>query len=271
MLVVGGGVAGFAAALAAARHGADTLLIERDGSLGGMATLALVSPMYGFWSGDNQVVRGIAQEVVEALERYPGGSLGHQLLGQCETCCQDEAKCPTYGVKRVAIVDTEVMKIVLPELLAAAGVRMLLYTQVVAPIVEGSLVRGVIAESKSGRFAVTAHTVIDCSGDGDVAAAAGAPFELGHATDGTAKPPSLFFRIGDTDAGEAPSLCRWRPGRRPAAAAALAGSGRVHRQFAVGHCRFRCHQHRQPDRSAPGHPAPDHPSRRVPAPARARL
>src|SRR5512136_869524 len=90
VLVVGGGPSGFAAALAAARHGADTLLVERNGSLGGLATLALVSPMYGFWSGDTQVVRGIAQEVVDELALRPGATLGHQLLGQCETCCHDE-------------------------------------------------------------------------------------------------------------------------------------------------------------------------------------
>lgn len=198
VLVVGGGVAGFAAAVAAARQGADTLLVERSGSVGGMATLAQVSPMYGFWSGDNQVVRGIAQEVVDNLGRYAGGTLGHQLLGQCATCCQDEDKCPTYGVKRVAIVNTDILKIVLPEMLTQAGVRLLLHTLVVAPIVEGSLVRGIIAETKGGRFAITAHTVIDCSGDGDVAAAAGAPFELGERATGRAKPPSMFFRIGDT-------------------------------------------------------------------------
>lgn len=203
VLVVGGGPAGFAAALASARNGADTVLLERYGTLGGMATLGMVSPMYGFWSGDTQVVRGIAQEVLDTLASYPNGTLGHQVIGKCPARCMGVDKCPTFGVKRVALVDTEILKLILPEMLEDAGARIILYTHAIAAIVEDNGIRVVIAQSGTSRFGILADIVIDSTGDGNIAASSGAPFEVGSSDDPMiVKPPSLIFTIGNVSLQE---------------------------------------------------------------------
>ncbi|MFA5859303.1 MAG: FAD-dependent oxidoreductase [Elusimicrobiota bacterium] len=197
VLVIGGGVTGVTAAVAAARNGADTLLVERYGTLGGLATMGMVSPMYGFWSGDTQVVKGIAEEVINELRKYHGGTLGYQLLvDNCpgENKCTDDYKCPASGVKRVAVVDTEILKLVLPKMLEEAGVRVMLYTQVVNTSVKTRRVVSVAIESY-GRAIITPRVVIDATGDGLIAGKL-SPEKTGIIKQ-IQKPPTLMFRIGN--------------------------------------------------------------------------
>jgi len=168
VLVIGAGPAGVGAALAAARGGARTLLVERHGMLGGIWTAGLLNPFYDFkrkgW---------LVAEIIQRLE----------------------AAGAWADWKGSASFDTEVMKLTLETLMAEAGVEFWYYSFAVDTIVEDGRVRGAIIESKSGREAVVAKVVVDTSGDGDVAAHAGAPFQLGRLEDGMCQPMTLMFEV----------------------------------------------------------------------------
>lgn len=171
VVVVGGGVAGVAAAIAAARTGADTLLIERFGALGGNLTIGLLEASMSFHDRHGrQIIAGIADEVIERL-KAAGGSIGHvdDDVGYAGT---------------VTPYDPEVLKMVALEMTEEAGVRLLLHTWVVRAVCEGTTLRRVMIENKSGRQAIEGKVFVDCSGDADVAALAGAAFVQGRSGDG---------------------------------------------------------------------------------------
>ncbi len=172
VLVVGGGPAGLGSALAAARQGAATLLVERNGFLGGVATTALMT----IFLHHRERLSGISREIVDALVERKGGVAG-----------------------KVINFDPEVFKEVALELLEAAKVKLLLYSWAVAPILEDRVVRGAIVENKSGRQALLAKTTIDCTGDADLAFQAGVPTVKGRESDGKMRPISLIFRMGNID------------------------------------------------------------------------
>lgn len=157
VLVCGGGPAGIAAALMAARGGADTLLVERYGRLGGMAVHAMVGPIMG------RVNSPVANEIVNWI----GG--------------------PN--------VNYETVDLAYAELLEKAGVRVLLHSWITDALMDGSAVRGVVLIGKQGRMEVSAGVTVDATGDGDVAYLAGAPFEMGR-SDGLLQPMSIMFRAG---------------------------------------------------------------------------
>ncbi|GHT68123.1 pyridine nucleotide-disulfide oxidoreductase [Spirochaetia bacterium] len=177
VLVAGGGTAGIVAALAAARNGAKTILIDRYGFLGG-SMLNGAGPLHSFFNVYKafpgvkkvQVVRGIPQEIVDRLVAA-GGSPGHL----------EQDKGGSYD-SVITLIDWEIFKGVIFDMMEEAGVRVLLHVMAVETVREGSKVKGVIIEGKSGREAILAHTVIDTTGDGDVAAKAGAKFIKQHAT-----------------------------------------------------------------------------------------
>ncbi|MFN2228969.1 MAG: FAD-dependent oxidoreductase [Anaerolineae bacterium] len=169
--VAGGGTAGVVAALAAARHGARTVLIESKGYTGGTVVeggTALHS-FYNLWKAfpqaeKRQVVRGIPQEIVDRLE-LAGGTTGHV---EMSVGYDYDSVCTA--------IDTEIYKLVTLEMLEEAGVTLFLNTLVVGAIAEAGRIRGVLIESRSGREAVYAHTFVDCTGYGDLAAHAGAGY-----------------------------------------------------------------------------------------------
>jgi len=149
VLVAGGGPAGIAAALAAARAGARTLLVERYGYLGGMVTGAYVIWILGVGDGIAPKVRGVTQDIRERM-----GKLGAmRALNDC-------------GDYRV---DAEMFKWQAVEMLQEAGVRIRLHTLACAPLLEDGKVAGVLAESKSGREAFRAAVTIDTTADADLA------------------------------------------------------------------------------------------------------
>jgi hypothetical protein len=191
VIVVGGGPAGLAAAIAAARAGARTTLIEQFGYLGGTATASLMACINGFRNqvqpDDTQVVRGIAEEIVLALKQING-------LGKSPYAQKAYPTLPGQLEYSYAI-DTEKFKYLTLKLCNDAGVDILFHTWFSQTIVEDSLVRGVVVENKSGRQALLAKVVVDASGDGDVAARAGAPFWQVHKDEAPRLNDAIMYRI----------------------------------------------------------------------------
>src|ERR1019366_5674694 len=172
VLVVGGGVAGFAAAVASARNGAATLLIERFGFLGGIATGGGMNMAYGPFDTTSGIAREIYAKLIEA-----GSAV-------------DDVVVP---------FDSEAFKHQALQMARQAGVHFLFHTHVVDALVRRGEIKGVVVENKSGRSAVLSQVVIDTTGDGDVAAKAGAAFTTGREKDGKMRPISVLFRIGNID------------------------------------------------------------------------
>jgi hypothetical protein len=175
VLVVGGGVSGIPAAIAAARTGADTLVVEREGWLGGYFDSGWGAAVPGLAFQDTsgeQVIKGIAWEIVERLSEQGGALLPVERRFLRNTWPIDG---PYSSWK--AIVDQELGKALAFEMTEEAGVRLLLHTWATDVIVEGDTVKGIVVENKSGRQAIMAKAIVDCTGDGDIAARAGAPFE----------------------------------------------------------------------------------------------
>ena len=177
VLVIGGGSTGVIAALAAARLGARTLVLERYGFLGGLVTggpTGLHTFFNCYHDADGtpnvsaqrkvQLIRGIPQELVERLVAARG--------------CLDhvELERSRRFISVLTPVDPEIFKWLAMEMVQEAGAQVLLYTNVVDVIQQENTVRGVVIESKSGREAILAKVVVDTSGDADVAARAGAPY-----------------------------------------------------------------------------------------------
>ena len=187
VLVIGSGPGGISAAIAAAREGADTLLVERYGHLGGMATGGLVL-MYTFW------LPGQCMEWRERLEKLDG----IRFLSSKQGLMLGGGAVPGPG-PGVSMADPELLKCILNDMAAEAGVKLLLHSWGTQAIVEDNTVKGVIFESKSGRQAIMGKVVIDATGDGDIFAAAGAEF------DGYVNPKmrtcqvAVVFRIANID------------------------------------------------------------------------
>jgi 2-polyprenyl-6-methoxyphenol hydroxylase-like FAD-dependent oxidoreductase len=202
VLVVGGGAAGCAAAVAAARSGADTMLVERYGALGGLATGGLIALLLTLDDGaGTQVIGGIGQEVVDRLQRR--GAAYHPPrtewgAGDPQLVERDRRWGLVWGsgphrVRYSVAYDPEELRFVLGEMIEESGVRLLCHVWACEPLLDGTRVRGVALQGKSGRVAILADVVIDTTGDGDVFAAAGAAYELERVL------PWLWFRMGGVE------------------------------------------------------------------------
>lgn len=176
VLVAGGGPAGFAAAVSAARAGARTLLIEQQGDIGGVATTGLMS----HWTGNTE--GGFYEELLERS--------------------RDDGKKGTKEFSR-QIINPEKLKTVMLEMLEEAGAELMLYTTASDVIMQGSELKGVIVESKSGREVILADVTVDATGDGDIAYKAGVPYQKGRETDGKMQPMTLMFKVGGVDTEKA--------------------------------------------------------------------
>jgi hypothetical protein len=162
VLVAGGGLSGVIAALAAARHGASVILVERFSCLGGVAALGL--PIQGFCCDTGeQIIKGIPEEWRQRLTRN-GGAVDHF------------TKCKMHNP--FLVVSPEGVKYTCQEMLIEAGVQILLDALVVDVVGTCDRIEAVIIESKSGRQAIVAKQFIDCTGDADLVASIGAPFSM---------------------------------------------------------------------------------------------
>jgi len=190
VLVIGSGSAGATAAITAAREGVSVALVERYGFMGGISTQVL-DTFYGFYTPGQEpkkVVGGIPDLVVEELTRRNMAVL----------------RPNTYGAGQGITYDPHTLKVIWETLACEAGVRLLYHTFVVDTVVEDGRVRGVIAVNKGGFVRLMANVVIDASGDADVAAAAGVPFE--SAKDGPVQSLTTTFRLLNVDMEQAKAV-----------------------------------------------------------------
>jgi len=208
VLVVGGGTAGVCASVAAARAGADVTLVERYGSLGGLATGGLIVLLLTLDDGQGrQVIAGLCEEVTERM-RAAGGAFHPP---KAEWGADDPERVADYfrwglvwggsgahhRVRYSVAYDPEVMRSVLNEIVVDAGVDLWFHMWGADAIVEGDRVRGVTFQSKAGRQAIVADVVIDATGDADLLASAGCALES------VTVHPWLWFRVGGVNDLEA--------------------------------------------------------------------
>lgn len=187
VIVVGGGPAGIMAATASARLGASTLLIEKNGFLGGSATAAVLGPISPFQFGDEQVIDGIPQEFVDRMVEDKG-STGHMKA------------MDSYGSgDYLCFYDREKYKYVAAEMLMEAGAEILYHSQLLSVQKEFDRVVGVSVVNKSGVQSIRASVVVDATGDGDVAVLAGENYSVGDPKTGKKQPSSAMFEMSNVD------------------------------------------------------------------------
>jgi FAD dependent oxidoreductase len=178
VVVAGGGTAGAAAAIGAARAGARTLVVDRYGTLGG--AMALGMNMLGAADGEGYwALGGVGRELVERL-REMGGATAPSLD-------------PQFG--SVLAQDPELLKLCLLDMAVKSGVELLLHTSVMDVVHDRRGLAGLRIFTKRGEEIVPAEILVDCTGDADVAAAAGARFTVGRPSDHAAQPASRIFRV----------------------------------------------------------------------------
>lgn len=185
VLVAGGGVSGTMAAIAAGRQGARVLLLEQQGYLGGTLTSCGVGPMMTFHAGEKQVIKGIMQELVEELVKR-GFSTGH-------------VKDTTQYISYLVPFEAEGLKLVLDEMTEKAGCDVLFHTFLGAVRREDDKIAGVTICNKDGLREISAKVYIDATGDGDLAAWAGAPMTKGRPGDGAAQPMTMKMKYCHVD------------------------------------------------------------------------
>ena len=177
VIVAGGGLAGSVAAITAARNGGQVVVVDRFGYLGGNIGPGMFSGgtnaiAHGFPNAMPDGLKGIAGEVVHRCEAYCDGLLGFDYFR-----------------------DSQAVAYVLNRMMEENGVKVLLNTFVVDPIMNGKRITGLVVENKSGSQAIKSKTVIDATGDADVASRAGAPMDLGEGY----SHPGMYFAVGDVD------------------------------------------------------------------------
>ncbi len=175
VLVCGAGPSGLIAAISAARNGNKTLLLERYGFMGGMATQSFVGAIHGFNAGRKRIIHGLPLEFIDRMVSL-GGAINDPEITDIPH-------------------DPEIFKYVADCMVKESNIDIRLHSLCVEPVIEDNIVKGVITESKSGREAILAKIVIDATGDADIAAGAGVPYYKGR-DDGKMQNMTNEFRMG---------------------------------------------------------------------------
>ena len=196
VLVIGGGPAGIAASICAARHGAKTVLCEAHGYLGGMSTAGMVGPFMTCYDPkmEYQVIIGFFEEFVCRLEEE-GGAIHPSRI----EAGSSYAAWRIRGHAHVTPFSSESIKSVAETMCLEAGVDLLYNAVFQYAVMDGERIEAAIFATKQGLMAVKAKTFVDCTGDADVAFRAGAPYEVGANNNGCPQPASMFFIIDGVD------------------------------------------------------------------------
>ncbi len=195
VLVLGGGPAGLCAAIASARAGAKTMLVEKASFCGGMATAGLVAPFMTCYDsgGKTMLIKGLFEEIINRLcER--GGAIHPSKVPTASSF----TSYITAGHIHVTPFKAEELKLLADRMLSEAGVKVLYHTSFVDSVVDGDKIDKVIVAKKQGLSAIKAKVIIDCTGDADCAFASGVPCTMGNGK-GRIQPATMFFRIGNVD------------------------------------------------------------------------
>lgn len=179
IVVAGGGTAGSAAAIAAARSGMEVLIVEQFGSLGGTSTNGLVTPLMHTHIEGNPMCSSISDEINDRMIK-----MGYCAIG--------------YNGNK-GYFDPLILKFVLEEMASEAGVKILYYSYISDIIMEKNTIKGIIIDNKAGRSIVKASRVIDCTGDADIAYMAGVPVEKGNPDTGKNQPMSVRYMMSGID------------------------------------------------------------------------
>jgi ribulose 1,5-bisphosphate synthetase/thiazole synthase len=186
VVVCGGGTSGIPAAISAARNGMKVALIEKNPGLGGSNTNAMVSPLMTFHAGEKQVIKGIAQEIVDRLlER--NATLGHvrDTIGMVST---------------ITPIDTEALKLLYFEMLSAEpNISVLLGSPVTKVSVKQNTIQMVTVSGRYGKTVISGKTFIDATGDGDIINLSKENYVMGRTKDGMSQPMSLMFKVSGVD------------------------------------------------------------------------
>ncbi|MTD39268.1 FAD-dependent oxidoreductase [Erwinia sp. CPCC 100877] len=185
VIVIGGGMSGIFAAIAAAKNGAKTLIIDQNGYFGGTLTANGVGPMMTFFAGEKQVIQGLGEEMVKRLVER-GYSPGHVLDS-------------TNYISYVTPFSAEGLKIILDEMIEEAGSEVLFHTYLIDVERKEKNIDAVIVSNKDGVSRLKAKVFIDASGDGDLAVQAGIPFQLGRESDQAMQPMTMNMKVYDVD------------------------------------------------------------------------
>jgi hypothetical protein len=182
VVVIGGGASGVAAAIAAARNGADTLLIEQRGYLGGMGTAALVPAFCPYTDGEKPIIRGIGLDLLEKMKQAAGDSFLNRYKEKLDW----------------VPIDVEPLKRLYDQEVLDSGAKILFHTFADQVLMNGDRISGLVISNKTGRSVVQANLYIDASGDADLAALAGVPFQSGG-EHGELQPGTMCYLVTGAD------------------------------------------------------------------------
>jgi hypothetical protein len=205
VLVCGGGPAGIAAAVAAVRQGASTLVIEKQGCLGGVATNCLVGVWLGSFSRDGQfpVIGGVFSDIVDRLVAEKAAiPASEDLVGGT----RHVGYASWHG--RTVPFEFEPCKRILEEFTLDAGVKLRYFTTVVCPQIQDRRIRGAFVHSKNGMEFIRTKTVVDATGDADIAFLSGCPTERGREEDSLTSPTGIIFVMEGVDSEAFENYCR---------------------------------------------------------------
>ncbi|MBQ0026625.1 MAG: FAD-dependent oxidoreductase [Lachnospiraceae bacterium] len=196
VLVIGAGPAGIGAAISAARNGANTVVFDIHGCVGGMATIGMIGPFMTSYDASckNMIIRGIFEELENKMIAV-GKAIDPAVV-------RNEGRYASFfhiGHNNVGPFDRQYLKLFATRLIIESGAKLLLHTQFIDVLKEGNKITGVVVANKDGMGVIKAKQFVDCTGDADVAAKAGVNYELGDSITGNMQPMSMFLRVSHVD------------------------------------------------------------------------